>query len=111
MVTFTVPVVLSSRVKSGTDSYGNDVYTPTNSTVDGIFAPGGSVEQLQGQDVVTDQPTVFLPTGTAVAAVDAVTVGGQRFEVDGTPNVWPPNPFTGWLPEFSVQVKLKRVTG
>jgi hypothetical protein len=111
VVIFTVPVVLSSRVKSGTDAYGNDVYTPTDSTVDGIFAPGGSVEQLQGQDIVTDPADRVSADRDQRGRVDAVTVGGQRFEVDGAPNVWPPNPFTGWLPEFSVEVKLRRVTG
>lgn len=108
---FAQTVTLVGRAKSGTDTLGNDVFAETSTDSPGIFAPGGSTEQLQGQDVVTDQPAVFLPTGTSVAVIDAVVVGGQRFEVDGEPNIWPPNPFTGWQPEYSVQVKLRRVTG
>jgi hypothetical protein len=101
-------VSLVKRVKSGTDAYGNDVYTETATSVAGAYAPAGSTEQLQGQDVVTTQPTVFLPPGTSVAAVDAIDVAGQRFEVDGVPNVWG-NALTGWQP--GVEVRLKRVTG
>lgn len=110
-VRFTVPVVLKGRTVSGQDAFGNDVYSVTEETTDGIFAPGGSVEQVQGQDVVITQPTVYLRTGTSVAAVDAVTVGGLDYEVSGEPAAWPPNPFTGRQPEFSVEVRLRRTTG
>lgn len=110
-VIFTVPVVLKTRVKSGTDTLGNDVFTETDVPTQGVFAPGGSAELVQGQDVVTTQPTVYLPTGTAVAATDALTVNGVPFEVDGDPLVWPPHPMTGWQPDYSVEVKLRRVTG
>lgn len=100
-------VSLVKRVKSGTDSFGNDVYTMTSTDVLGAYAPGGSTEQVQGQDVVVTQPTVYLPAGTDVSSVDAIDVAGQRFEVDGLPNNWQ-NPFTGWRP--GVEVKLRRVT-
>ncbi|MGZ6806389.1 MAG: hypothetical protein ACXVGG_07115 [Mycobacteriaceae bacterium] len=99
-------VTLVKRVKSGQDAFGNDVYSTTTVAVSGAFAPGGSSEQLQGQDVVITQPTVYLPAGTDVSAVDAIDVAGQRFEVDGSPNDWQ-NPFTGWRP--GVEVKLRRV--
>lgn len=101
-------VSLVTRVKSGTDAYGNDIWTETATDVPGAFVPGGSTEQLQGQDVVTTQPTVLLPPDTSVTAVDAVDVAGQRFEVDGMPNVWT-SPLTGR--QFGVEVRLKRVTG
>lgn len=107
---FTVPVVLVSRTVTGQDPLGNDLYASTEVTVDGIFAPGGSTELVQGQDLVIDQPTVYLPTGTSAAAVDAVRVYGDTYEIDGTPRAWPPNPFTGWLPDFSVEVRLRRVS-
>jgi hypothetical protein len=110
-VIFTVPVVLGGRTVSGQDSFGNDTYIVTTETVDGIYAPGASAEQVQGQETVTTQPTVYLRTGTDVSAVDAVTIFGQTYEVDGEPSAWPPNPFTGWQPEFSVVVPLRRVTG
>ncbi|MCW2901912.1 MAG: hypothetical protein JWO67_4177 [Streptosporangiaceae bacterium] len=103
-----VPIVLVKRSKSGTDSFGNDVFAVTTSTVLGAFAPGGSTEQVQGQDTVTTQPTVFLPVGTNLAAVDAVQVAGLTFEVDGDPNTWI-SPLTG--NGFGLEVKLRRVTG
>lgn len=108
---FTVPVTLSTRAVSGQDSFGNDVYAVVQSTVDGVYAPGSSSEQVQGQDVVVTQPTVYLPTGTDVDSVDALTIGGLIYEVDGQPSIWPAHPFTGWQPEFSVEVRLRRVTG
>jgi hypothetical protein len=110
-ITFTVPVTLTGRTVSGRDAFGNDVYTTIQTTLDGVFAPGPSVEQVQGRDVVTTQPTVYLPTGTDASAVDSLTIDGLAYEIDGEPNVWPPNPFTGWQPAYSVEVKLRRVTG
>lgn len=110
-VIFTVPVVLKTRVKSGEDNFGNDVFTETDLPTQGVFAPGSSAELVQGQDVVTTQPTVYLPTGTDVSAIDALTVNGLQFEVDGAPMVWPPHPMTGWQPDYSVEVRLRRVTG
>lgn len=105
---FAQTVTLVKRVKSGTDGLGNDVFTTTTTDVPGAFNPGTSAELVQGQDVVTTQPTVYLPAGTDVVATDAVQVAGEQFEVDGSPNVWT-NPFTGWAP--GVEVKLRRVTG
>ena len=101
-------VSLVKRTKSGVDAFGNDVFTTTSTVVSGVFAPGGSSEQIQGQDVIVSQPTVYLPAGTDVAAVDAIDINGDRFEVDGSPNDWR-NPFTGWRP--AVEVRLRRVTG
>lgn len=101
-------VSLVRRSKSGTDAYGNDAFTTTSTVVRGAFAPGGSTEQVQGQNVLITQPTLYLPAGTDVSSVDAVDIDGDRFEVDGSPNDWT-SPFTGWSP--GVEVRLKRVTG
>jgi hypothetical protein len=101
-------ITLIRRVKAAPDAFGNDTWTTATSTVSGAFNPGTSVELVQGEDVLTTQPTVMLPPGTQVAAVDAVQVDGDIYEVDGSPNA-PVNPFTGWAP--GVVVKLKRVTG
>lgn len=100
-------VSLVKRVKSGEDALGNDVFSTSSTDVLGAFTPGGSSEQVQGQDTVITQPTVYLPAGTDVSAVDAIDVEGDRYEVDGSPNDWQ-NPFTGWRP--GVEVKLRRVT-
>lgn len=98
---------------TGRDALGNDTFSPSDQSVTAcMFAPGGSTELVQGQDQVTDQPTVYAPTGTDVGAPDSVTVPGYgTFEVDGLPQAWPPHPRTGWQPSNSVVIKLKRVTG
>lgn len=107
---FTVPITVVTRTVSSRDAYGNDVSTTSTVVVDGVFAPGGSVERLAGGDTVTTQPTVYLPS-PAPKAVDAVTVAGVTYEVDGQPQTWPAHPFTGWVPDLPVVVPLRRVTG
>lgn len=109
---FTQTVTLVTRTKTGVDSYGSDAYGTAEMTVPGVFAPGSSGEVVQGGDVVTTQPTVYLPAGTNVEAVDAVLVAGVKFEVDGDPQDWSTgSPFTGWVPPFPVVVALRKVTG
>lgn len=124
--TFTQPIVLVTRTVAARDGYGNDVYGQAATVVTGAFAPGGSTEQVQGQDLIVTQPTVYLPPGTDVTALDAVVVDpvladdgtpttdesgallGEHYDVDGTPSSWQ-SPFTSWNP--GVEVRLRRVTG
>lgn len=105
-------ITLLKRTKTGTDSFGNDVFSDVSQgTLLGAYVPAGSVEQVQGQDVVTVQPSVLLPPDTdaqALTAIDALSVAGQMFEIDGVPNVWA-SPLTGR--QFGVEVRLRRVTG
>lgn len=103
-----IPITLIARTKAAPDALGNDTWTTVESTVTGVFDPGGSNEQVQGQDLLTQQPTVYLPSGTVIGAVDAVRVNGDVYEVDGSPNA-PQSPFTAWQP--GIVVRLKRVTG
>lgn len=109
----TFPIGVSTtwveRVRNGTDSMGNDVWTTTETVVMAqAFDPGVSTELVQGQDVVTTQPTVYYPPGTVPAAVDQIRIGSATYEVDGAAAA-PQSPFTGWKP--GVVVKLRRVTG
>jgi hypothetical protein len=110
---FGLTVTLIGKTVTGVDSYNDDVYGTTSTTVAGcLYAPGGSVDLVQGQEQVITQPTLYMPTGTDVTAVDQITVPGfGTFEVDGPPQVWPPHPRTGWQPTNSVVVRLKQVTG
>ncbi|MGZ4588678.1 MAG: hypothetical protein ACXVX9_12855 [Mycobacteriaceae bacterium] len=104
-----ITVTFHTRVASGKDAYGNTTYTETNVDVPGCgFNPGGSVELVQGQDMVRTQPEVYAPPGTVVGPVDQASVNGVRYDVDGTANAYT-NPFTGW--QTPVVVKLKAVTG
>lgn len=105
---FGEPITLVHRTKGAPDTYGNDTWTTTSTTVVGAFNPGGSSESVQGQDVLTVQPAVYLPAGTPLASIDGVQIRGLSYEVDGAPNTWV-NPFTGWQP--GIEVRLKRVTG
>jgi hypothetical protein len=104
-----ITVTLLTRAVTGRDADGNDVYGSTALAVAGCaFDPGGSVELVQGQDLVTTQPKVYLPAGTVVGALSAVIVAGVTYEVEGSPNSYT-SPFTGWSP--GIEVKLKAVTG
>lgn len=98
---------------TGRDARGNDTYTPTETSVGGCgFAPATSVENDQGQTQVSTPATLYMPTGTDVSAIDRVTVPGYgTFEVNGTPQVWPAHPMTGYVFPHSVVVTLKKVTG
>jgi hypothetical protein len=101
---------LVARVKSGTDRLGQPTYTDEPTVVEGcVFAPAGSYERVQGQNVVTSTDTLYLPTGTAVPSViDKVIVRGKTYEVDGAPQIFQ-NPFTGTA--LGAVLRLKAVTG
>jgi len=113
---FLVPITILTRVVSEQqDDYGNDVdesvSTPTDH-VEGVFAPGGSVEDTTSREQVITNPTVFLPASVDVTAVDAVQVHGRVYEVEGEPAAWTDkHPFTGWIPDLPVVVTLRRVEG
>jgi hypothetical protein len=105
---FGQPITLITRTKAAADSLGNDTWTTVETPVFGAFNPGASTEIVQGEDLLTVQPSVYLPAGTQVSAVDAVRVAGLIYEVDGSPNEMV-SPWTG--KDFGIVVKLRRVTG
>lgn len=103
-------VTILSRTVTSQDAYGNDVYTAVETDVPGCaFAPAGSIELIQGQNTVIEQPTVYLATGTpAPAPTDRLRVRGDLYDVDGKPQEFH-NPFTNNTP--GPVVRLERVTG
>lgn len=104
----TVTLVRRTRAPDP-DQFGNDVYTTTQTDITGcVVWPRGSSEVPQGQDTVTSGLTVLLPPATAVEAVDAVIVHGDRYEIDGEPAIYH-SPFTGRDP--GVEINLTRITG
>jgi hypothetical protein len=113
LTTFTAgaQVTLLKRQKTGSDTFGNDVFSlvPTGSPMLGAFAPGGSAEIVNGRDTVVTQPTVYLTEVVDLAAIDALDVDGKTWEVDGDPLVWGPSPFTGHT--GGTQIPLRKVTG
>jgi hypothetical protein len=105
-------VTLLSRTVSGRDADGNDVYTTVETPVPGsVFAPFGSTELIQGQDTSIQNPTIYLGDPTVIPkATDRVRrPNGEVYEIDGVPQVFPPNPFTG--ERVGAVLRLERVTG
>lgn len=102
--TFTI----HTRAVTGQDADGNDVYGDVTVTTTGAFAPQGSTELIQGEDVTLTHPTLYLSDGAPVpAATDQVTVRGEKFDIDGVPEVFH-NPYTGDEP--GPVVRLLKVT-
>jgi hypothetical protein len=110
-MTFAFPETMAivTRTVTGTDSYGNDVYSPVESPIYGAFAPQGSTELVQGRETVLTHDTVYLEVGTAVPKpTDQVRRAGVLYDIDGTPRTYQ-NPFTGFVP--GPVLSLLRVTG
>jgi hypothetical protein len=105
---YSTPMTLVSRVVTGRNGDGNDVYQETTATVLGALDPGGSTEVVQGRDTVITLPRAFLPPGTVVNPTDAIRVGGVTYEVTGSANSWT-SPFSGGA--LGVVVNLRGVTG
>lgn len=102
-------VTLVRRQVTGRDAYGQDVYTPSETTVTGCAVlPASSGEQLGSADRIVTRYELYAPAGTDVDAVDAVVLAdGTRWEIDGEPERWPDafgNP-------HHVRCYLRRVTG
>lgn len=104
------PVDVLDRVVTGQDDFGKDVYTTTETTIPNCaFAPQGSLERVQGQNLITTTPTVYLPDGATVPSATArVRVRGRLYDIDGEPQVFV-NPFSGSTP--GAVLRLKAVTG
>lgn len=105
---FPQDVTLITRTKSGTDTFGNDTYTETLSTIKGAVAPAVSTEVTAAGETVTTHPTLYAPPGTTITSIDAVQIDGLQYEVDGEPEVWN-SPMTG--EQFGIAAHLQRVTG
>lgn len=91
------------------DADGNDTYAEASLTYQALaFVKNASTEVLGSQDTVTVDGLLTLPAGTAVSPLDAFTIAGVSYEVDGAPSE-PVSPWDGWNP--GVVVKLKQVTG
>lgn len=108
MFAFPETFTLIGEAVTGEDGDGNDVTTPTESTVLGAFAPAGSTELVQGEDVVLTNPTLYLETGSPIPkATDRFRIRGEVYQVDGEPQFFH-NPFTGDEP--GPVVRLSKVT-
>lgn len=104
-----ITITIVTVVKSGIDSYGNDVFTKTSMDIDGcVFVPQQTSESVQGSDQTIASAKAYVPTGTSITFADQVIVAGRTYEVDGQPKDWT-SPFTGinlWN-----EIDLREVTG
>ena len=85
------PVTRLRRTQSGTDSYGDPIYTETSTAIaPALFAPGGPQEPLEpGREPVVMAPTLYWPNEWPdVIASDRLTVRGVTFEIVGQPQDW-----------------------
>lgn len=74
---------------SSTDSYGQPVYTETESTVNAIVSARVSGTNFDAdQIVVTDGLTIYLPSGYDVQDNDKFIIRGKRYELDGEAFDW-----------------------
>lgn len=107
--TYGPTVTLVQRTVSGKDEYGNDTYSEVQTDIPNcVFVPSSSTEIIQFTDQVATSVTVFVPYGTDVDYLDAVIVGGIRYEVQGEPSVWM-SPFSGHT--SPIQINANRVLG
>lgn len=103
-------VTLLGRAVTGRDALGNDVYTATETPAPGaVFVPGGSMEQTQGADQVTDRDSfIWISSPPNVAAVDAIRrTDGTKYEVQGNGSDYS-SPFSNTR---VLQVFVEKVTG
>ena len=101
-----VTVTVVRRTPTGRDDYGNATFTESTTTIgDCLVAWTGVAEDQADADRTSDRATVYDPSGSwPSTAVDRVELGGLRWEVDGTPMLWPGS-------VGGVVVELRRVSG
>lgn len=109
MITSTVQWIARTR-QQGSLREGTTLVESAPVATEAVFAPGGSAELTSGGDTVTTQPALSDVDPTLpVKATDLFVVDGDRYEVDGKPKKYPPNPFTGT--QKGQVVQLREVTG
>lgn len=80
-------------VQTGTDRYGNPIYStsPAELDLDGaLFAPGGTQEPAQpGRTPVIAEPSLYFPhTRPDLTAQDQIRVRGAVYDITGAPGDW-----------------------
>jgi hypothetical protein len=90
-------VTLITRIVTGRNADGNDVYGEISTPWPGtVFAPAGSTETLGGQDTVTTTAAFIwvdnIPDLTAYSAIRRPN--GDEYEVVGTPSDFS-SPYSG----------------
>lgn len=103
------PIQVQALGGTGTDEYGNATPAALGSPVTeyGYLEQKDTTEFQDDRQTVVSRWTVYLPAGSTITATGYVTVGAQRFQVDGEPwHVY--NPRTRRVDH--VEAKLTEVT-
>jgi len=99
-----VMVTVKHRYVSGTDEFGNDVYSFTTSQVGPCsIQQTSSREAIDFNEQVVTGITVYVPYGTDIGYLDAMIVNGVEYEVNADP--------ANWVSPFSGHTAPIRVTG
>lgn len=102
-------VTIRKRTVSGRDDYNNDTYAFVEENIaQCVVQPGGSSEETDFADRLTDDITVFFPFGTDISYIDAIVLDGVEYEVRGVPQEWR-SPFSGNT--SPIQVSAVKVAG
>jgi hypothetical protein len=101
------PVILVHRKITGTDEFGNDVYTATQQIINGCaVSPGNSTESFQGTEAIISDIVVHVPPSTEIELpLDQVIIGSEVYNVIGIPKQWS-SPFTGTPSMTEINCKL-----
>ena len=92
----------------GQDGDGNDVLGDVETPTSGAFAPAGSTELIQGEQVTITHDTIYLTDGAPVPkSTDKIRARGNLYDLDGDAGVLH-NPFTGDEP--GAVLRLLKVT-
>jgi len=80
------------RSQTGTDAYNRPTYSETTATFgDALVAPGESTEPGEAgrKPVLVTATLYFRDTHPDIVDSDQVLLRGNRYDVDGVPQVWP----------------------
>lgn len=83
---------LRRRAQTGPDDvFGDPTIVETTDAVRCAIFGGSAGEITDGRQIESQDLTLFLPPDADVEAVDAITVDGRTYELDGTPwRAWNP---------------------
>lgn len=99
------------RASSGTDSYGQPVYTISEESVNAIVSQRVSGTNFDADQIVlTDGLTVYLPSGYDVQDDDKFTIRGKTYELDGDAFDWRDG-LGSWAPGTVVNLQREKDRG
>lgn len=106
---FMYPATLHLRgVPTGElDEYNNEVFADTDVPVKCWYEPAVQSQDVVAKDMQVDAYTVYMPEGTNLKGLDAISIAPGRFVVEGPPAIQP----GGFILPGHVRVLAGRVRG